>query len=73
MENLGKSLAISANFVDLSNFKVVVEELRVNALVDERAEELLKVFEGEGFDKHMDDKQEALCWEEFKRSLLSPS
>ena len=43
VENLEKSLAISSNFVDLSNFEAVCKELRVNALVDERAEQLLEI------------------------------
>ena len=45
VENLEKSLAISANFVDASNCKAVQEELRVNGLLDPRAENLLRILE----------------------------
>lgn len=45
VQNLTKSLAISANFVDESNRDAVKGELRVNGLLDPRAEELLRVFE----------------------------
>ena len=43
--NLEKSLAISANFVDGSNFNMVKEELRVNSLQDPRAQDLLTILE----------------------------
>ncbi|XP_078581463.1 uncharacterized protein LOC144864916 [Branchiostoma floridae x Branchiostoma japonicum] len=44
VENLDKSLAVSGNFVDESNFEVVKEELRINALKDPRALDLLQQF-----------------------------
>ncbi len=40
MENLENSLAISANFVNGSNFEAVGKELKVNGLLDPRAAEL---------------------------------
>ena len=40
VENLEETIAISANFVDPSNLDTVLEELRINALVDARAGEL---------------------------------
>lgn len=49
VENLEKSLAISANFVDGSNIDAVKRELKVNGLLDPRAENLLSVLEGEQF------------------------
>lgn len=45
VQNLTKSLAISANFVDRSNLDAVKGELRVNGLLDPRAENLLRVLE----------------------------
>ncbi len=66
VENLEKSLAISANFVDLSNIEEVISELRVNSIVDERAGQLLRILEGEGFCREMDEEQEMLGWDEFK-------
>ena len=66
VENLEKSLAISSNFVDLSNFEAVCKELRVNALVDERAEQLLEIFESKEFSCEMDEQQQMLPWKEFK-------
>ena len=45
VQNLTKSLAISANFVDDSNLAEVKEELRVNELLDPRAGDLLKAIE----------------------------
>lgn len=49
VENLEKSLAISANFVNGSNIEAVKEELRVNGLLDPRAESLLSVLERDEF------------------------
>ena len=49
VENLEKSLAISANFVDSSNFELVKKELSASSLVDQRARQLLGVMEEPGF------------------------
>lgn len=49
MENLEKSLAISANFVDASNFELVKSELTASALVDEHARRLLGVMKNSDF------------------------
>ena len=45
VENKEPSLAISANFVNASNYHKVLEELKVNALVDPRANELFHALE----------------------------
>ena len=66
VENLETSLAISANFVDLSNFELVKDELRVNALVDPRAEQLLAEFVDPSFEAEMDSSIKDLPWAEFK-------
>ena len=50
VENLENSLAISANFVDCSNFDLVKKELRAHALVDDRAKQLLEVMMSDSFD-----------------------
>ena len=49
VENLEKSLAISANFVNGSNIEVAKRELRVNGLLDPRAEQLLSVLDSVEF------------------------
>ena len=55
VENLEKSLAISANFVDGSNFEQVKRELSANASIDEQAKQLLSVFNDVGFDVVMSE------------------
>lgn len=75
VENLEPSLAISANFVDQSNFDSVCKELRVNALCDDRAKTLLDILEAPSFDRTMDSEQKSLTWREFKtwpRSISRP-
>ena len=67
VENLEPSLAISANFVDRSNFDRVLAELSVIALRDQRAGDLLHVLEGPSFDNSTDYQQKSLSWKEFKR------
>ena len=66
VENIEPSLAISANYVDQSNFEGVLSELRVNALRDERARALLHILEAPDFDSTVDYKQSALPWKAFK-------
>lgn len=66
VENLEPSLAISANYVDCSNFEGVLTELRVNALKDERADALLHILEDPEFNTTMDYEQSILSWKEFK-------
>lgn len=73
--NLEPSLAISANFVDLSNVDGVIAELKVNSILDERAGQLVRIMEGEEFCRDMDEDQEMLDWSEFKawpRTLHKP-
>lgn len=67
MENLEDSLAVSANFVDISNFEVVVEELKGNALLDPRAEDLLIQMTRDDFPVKMFSQQKDLPWDEFKK------
>ena len=66
VENIELSLAISANFVDLSNFDKVVSELTVNALRDDRARDLLDTLQAAEFDCSMDQEQKHLSWQQFK-------
>lgn len=66
VENLQDSLAVSSNFVDLSNFQVVLEELRENALIDSRAEDLLLQMKRDDFPVKMFSQQNDLSWEDFK-------
>ena len=66
VENLERSPAISANFVDQSNFDRVVRELRANSLIDEQAKGLLLNFDSREFNVLMDEEQSDMSWEEFK-------
>ena len=66
VENLEDSLAVSANFVDLSNFQAVLSELKVNALLDPRAEDLLTQMTRHDFPMKMFSQQNNLPWDEFK-------
>ena len=66
VENLDSSLAISANFVDLSNLRLVCEELSVNALIDDRAAALLHQLTSTGFIAKMDKDITNTTWSEFK-------
>ncbi|CAC5424115.1 JMJD6 [Mytilus coruscus] len=54
VENLETSVAISSNFVDQSNLNLVRQELKINALIDIRSEELLQQFNDENFNDKMD-------------------
>ncbi|CAG2212437.1 unnamed protein product [Mytilus edulis] len=54
VKNLETSVAISSNFVDQSNFTLVNQELKINALMDIRSEELLRQFNNEKFNDQMD-------------------
>ena len=67
VENLEPSLAISANFVDGSNLAMVIDELKINSLIDPRAGELLATVTSKEFCSDMDKDQCDLEWEEFKR------
>lgn len=66
MENLEDSLAVSSNFVDLSNLQVVLEELRGNALIDPRSQDLLLQMTRGDFPVKMFSQQRDLSWKEFK-------
>lgn len=59
-------MAVSANFVDISNFEVVVEELRGNALLDPQAEDLVIQMTKDDFPVKMFSQQKDLPWDEFK-------
>ena len=67
VENLETSLAISANFVDGSNFKLVQGELQTNGLIDERSAKLLEVFSSKDFNSTMDFEISHLPWRKFKQ------
>ena len=67
VDNLDASLAISANYVDLSNLNRVKEELKVDSLMDPSAAELLSVVQCVNFCTDMDEQQEMLIWNHFKK------
>ena len=73
VENLTKSLAISANFVDQSNLELVLEELSVNAVQDQRAAQLWSVLQGasgmEDFDIEAESTSHCVHWDQFKSRL----
>ena len=50
VENLTDTVAISANFVDESNFDLVKRELGAQGHIDAKAKELLRQLESETFD-----------------------
>ena len=66
VENLEDSLAVSSNFVDLSNLHVVLEELRGNALIDPRSQDLLIQMTRDNFPVKMFSQQSDLSWKDFK-------
>ena len=66
VENLETSLAISANFVDGSNFELVQQELQTNSLIDERSAKLFEVFSSKPFNSGMDFEIPHLPWSRFK-------
>ena len=77
VENLTKSLAISANFVDQSNLDLVLEELSVNAIQDQRAAQLLSELQGAKFNQKIEnfdvDKENTshhcVHWDKFKSRI----
>ena len=76
VENLTKSLAISANFVDRSNVELVLDELSVNAIQDQRAAELLRELQGtkfnqkmEEFDVELESTSHCIHWDKFKSRI----
>ena len=64
VHNLTDSLAISSNFVDVSNIADVRRELRAAGLVDEGAWHLLSQLEGGALES--DEEQKDLSWHQFK-------
>ncbi|XP_061191291.1 bifunctional arginine demethylase and lysyl-hydroxylase JMJD6-like [Saccostrea echinata] len=66
VENLTTTVAISANFVDLSNWKTVSEELELNAIIDPRSQDLLEQFKSSAFDNTMKFYNKEVPWSEFK-------
>ena len=69
VENLKTSLAISANFVDSSNFELVQQELQTNGLIDERSAKLFDsvIFSSNNFNSAMDFEIPHLPWSRFKQ------
>ena len=67
MENLETSLAISGNFVDLSNFDLVKQELHNTGLIQESSAGLCEQLNSQDFLSNMKSSQEDLPWEEYKR------
>ena len=66
VENLTSSVAISANYVDLSNISVVRRELSIQALVDCRAEDLLRQLNAPDFGAKTKLSSAHLPWTQFK-------
>jgi hypothetical protein len=77
VQNLTKSLAISSNFVDRSNLELVLDELSINAIQDQRAAQLLSELqgarfgrEGEGFfDLEKESTLHCVHWDQFKSQI----
>ena len=68
VDNLEQSLAISGNFVDLSNLTDVKRALEIDSLLDERAEDLLRQFNDENFSSEMDFLIDHTPWAHFKKT-----
>lgn len=66
VENLETSLAISGNFVDLSNIDSVREELAMTSLVDDRSHDLYKQLSDPEFKTSMQSDLDHLPWKAFK-------
>ncbi|RDD43381.1 F-box protein [Trichoplax sp. H2] len=66
VENLERSIAISANFVDLSNYHRVVEELEYSSMMDNESKVLLSVLTDSKFSTRMNSQQDNLAWKDFK-------
>ncbi|KAK7507871.1 hypothetical protein BaRGS_00000836 [Batillaria attramentaria] len=66
VENLDTTVAISANFVDLSNWRNVLQELDVNGLIDPRAADLAHQFRQPMFISRMNSDIGDLPWHVFK-------
>lgn len=67
VENITHSVAISSNFVDLSNFSLVKKELHWISLVDLNARELLHQFNSPEFNSGMFSGQQDVSWNQFKQ------
>ena len=66
MENLETSLAISGNFVDLSNFDLVKNELHITGLIQESSAGLCEQLSNKDFPSNMKSSQENLPWDKYK-------
>ena len=66
VQSMSTSIAISANFVDLSNHALVLGEVEANP-EDERAADLLKQIKSADFSTSMASKQTDLKFEDFKK------
>ena len=66
VDNLETSLAISGNFVDLSNFDIVKNELYMTGLMHERSAKLYEQLCRKDFKTKMKSSAEDLPWEKFK-------
>ena len=66
VENLDISLAVSANFVDMSNIEIVKDELSLDSLVNSRAAELLSVLQSSRFSTVVNKDQTMVSFEQFK-------
>ena len=66
VENLETSLAISGNFVDLSNVDLVKQELYNTGLIQDSSAGLYEQLSNQDFPSNMKSCQEDLPWEEYK-------
>lgn len=66
VETLEDSLAVSANFIDLSNYQSAVEELRIMGIIDPQAKSLYNQVSSDNFPTKMWSEQKDLKWEQFK-------
>ena len=69
VENLETSLAISANYVDVSNFESVKKELSINSLLDDRSKDLHDQLTDSNFCTDMDYEVSHKQWQHFKHTV----
>ena len=66
VDNLDTSLAISGNFVDLSNLDLSKAQLTLDSLIDDRSCDLLKQLNDQDFPTSMSSDLDHLPWKKFK-------
>jgi hypothetical protein len=67
VENLDQTLAISSNYVDLSNLPLVRGELAVDGLINDRADNVMEQMNSDSFQSTMNGDIQDMAWKDFKQ------